>query len=130
MPASRHDGSPDTRRKGQGRLSPQFKFMFAQVTPMDGKRMFELAQGLATAKSRQDVAAALKLLDKDMVLEAPAFGTRSRGPAENEAALAKFFGNFPDYNVELEGHASNRETLVLLGDHADDDERRSVRRRS
>jgi hypothetical protein len=40
--------------------------------------MFELAQGLAAAKSRQDVAAALKLLDEDMVLEAPAFGTWSR----------------------------------------------------
>jgi hypothetical protein len=73
--------------------------MFAQVTPMDGNPMFELAQGLAAAKSRQDVAAALKLLDKDMVLEAPAFGTRSRGLAENEAALANFFRNFPDYNL-------------------------------
>ena len=49
--------------------------------------MFELAQGLAAAKSRQDVAAALTLLDEDMVLEAPAFGTMSRGIAENEAAL-------------------------------------------
>jgi predicted ester cyclase len=99
----------------RGRLSPQYKFMFAQVTPMDGNRMFELAQGLAAAKSRQDVAAALKLLDKDMVLEAPAFGTRSRGLAENEAALARFFRNFPDYSVELEDHASNGETLVCWG---------------
>jgi hypothetical protein len=49
--------------------------------------MFELVQGLGAAKSRQDVAAALKLLDEDMVLEAPAFGSRSRGIAENEAAL-------------------------------------------
>ncbi|MEA2926756.1 MAG: hypothetical protein QOD25_3878 [Alphaproteobacteria bacterium] len=89
--------------------------MFAQVTPVDGNRMFELAQGLAVAKSRHDVAAALKLLDKDMVLEAPAFGTRSRGLAENEAALAKFFRNFPDYNVQLEGHASNGQTLVCWG---------------
>ena len=32
---------------------------------MDGNRMFELVHGLAAAKSRQDVAAALKLLDKD-----------------------------------------------------------------
>jgi hypothetical protein len=74
--------------------------------------MFELAQGLAVAKSRQDVAGALKLLDKDMVLEAPVFGTRSRGLAENEAALAKFFRNFPDDNVQVEGHASNGQTLV------------------
>jgi predicted ester cyclase len=89
--------------------------MFAQMTLMDSNRMFELAQELAAAKSRQDVAAAIKLLDKDMLLEAPAFGTRARGLAENEAALAKFFRNFPDYNVELEGHASNGETLVCWG---------------
>jgi hypothetical protein len=82
---------------------------------MDGNRMFELAQALAAAKSRQDLSAALKVLDKDIVLEAPAFGTRSRGLAENEAALAKFFRNFPDYNVKLEGHASNGETLICWG---------------
>jgi predicted ester cyclase len=82
---------------------------------MDGNRMFELAQELAVAKSRQDLAAAMKLLDKDMLLEAPAFGTRARGLTENEAALAKFFRAFPDYNVALEGHASNGETLICWG---------------
>jgi hypothetical protein len=39
---------------------------------MESNRMFELAHGLAVAKSRQDLAAAMKLLDKDMLLEAPA----------------------------------------------------------
>jgi steroid delta-isomerase-like uncharacterized protein len=82
---------------------------------MNGDRMFELAQDLALAKSRQDVAAAMALLDDDMLLEAPAFGTRARGQAENEAALAKFFRNFPDYSVVLEGHASNGETLICWG---------------
>lgn len=61
------------------------------------------------------MAATLKLPDKDMVLEAPAFGTRSRGLAENEAALTKFFRNFPYYSVELEDHASDGETLVCWG---------------
>jgi len=82
---------------------------------MNGDRMFELAQALAAAKSRQDLAAAIKLLDKDMLLEAPAFGTRARGLAENEAALGRFFGSFPDYSVALEGHASNGETLICWG---------------
>src|SRR5262249_50257963 len=54
-------------------------------------------------------------LDTNMLLEAPAFGTRARGLAENETALAKFFMSFPDYNVALEGHASNGETLICWG---------------
>jgi hypothetical protein len=37
--------------------------------------MFELAQALAMAKSRQDVPAALKVLHPDMVLECPPFGS-------------------------------------------------------
>jgi hypothetical protein len=76
---------------------------FAQVTLMNSDRMFELAQALAAAKSRQDLAAAMKLLDKDMLLEAPAFGTKAQGLPENEAVLRKFFKSFPDYSVELEG---------------------------
>jgi hypothetical protein len=39
------------QRKEQGACRLKFKFMFAQVTPMDGNRMFELAQGLAAAKA-------------------------------------------------------------------------------
>ncbi|GAA2786131.1 hypothetical protein GCM10010452_12780 [Crossiella cryophila] len=77
--------------------------------------MFELAQELAVAKSRQDVPAALRLLHRDMLLEAPAFGTRARGPAANEQALTRFFASFPDYEVELHGHAANDDTLVCWG---------------
>ncbi|MGS2811075.1 ester cyclase [Nocardia sp. MW-W600-9] len=77
--------------------------------------MFELAQALATAKSRQDLSAALRLLHPDMVLETPAFGTTARGLAENERALARFFASFPDYRVELAGFADNGETLVCWG---------------
>lgn len=51
---------------------------------MDSGCMFELAERLAIAKSRQDVAAALEVLHPDMVLETPAFGTRVQGLAENE----------------------------------------------
>jgi len=77
--------------------------------------MFELAQALAVAKNRQDVPAAVKLLHQEMVLESPAFGTTARGPAENEAALTRFFASFPDYHVALEGHAINSETLICWG---------------
>ena len=82
---------------------------------MDGDRMFELAQALATAKSRQDVPAALKLFDRDMVLETPAFGTQARGLLENEQVLTKFYRSFPDYSVVLHGHASNSDTLTCWG---------------
>ena len=57
----------------------------------------------------------MKLLDQDMLLEAPAFGTKAQGLPDNEAVLRKFFKSFPDYSVELEGHASNDETLICWG---------------
>ena len=82
---------------------------------MNGERMFELAQSLATAKSRQDVSAALQLLHPDMLLETPAFGTKACGHAENEKVLSRFFASFPDYHVVLEGHASNDATLICWG---------------
>ena len=82
---------------------------------MNGDRMFELAQALAVAKSRQDVPAALKVLHPEMLLETPAFGTSARGLAENEKVLSRFFASFPDYNVVLEGHAANDDALLCWG---------------
>jgi predicted ester cyclase len=82
---------------------------------MNSDRMLELAQALAVAKSRQDVPAALKVLHDDMVLETPAFGTSASGLAENEKVLTRFFASFPDYNVVLQGHVANDETLVCWG---------------
>lgn len=82
---------------------------------MDGKRMFELAERLGIAKSRQDVAAALEVLHPDMVLETPAFGSRVQGLAENERILTRFFKSFPDYHVTLDGHACSDGTLVCWG---------------
>ncbi|MQA81613.1 MAG: hypothetical protein GEV10_24545 [Streptosporangiales bacterium] len=77
--------------------------------------MVEQAEALAVAKSRQDVPAALKLFHEDMLLETPAFGTRARGLPENERVLARFFDSFPDYDIELDGHAANEDTLVCWG---------------
>lgn len=82
---------------------------------MNSHRMFELAQALAVAKSRQDVPAAMTLFHRDMLLESPAFGTTALGLAENEKVLAGFFTSFPDYNVVLHGHASNDDTLICWG---------------
>lgn len=82
---------------------------------MDSGRMFELAHALATAKSKKDLPAAMKLFHADMVLETPAFGSRARGLEENEKALTRFFASFPDYNVLLTGHAGNDDTLICWG---------------
>ena len=77
--------------------------------------MFELAQTLAAAKNRQDVSSAMKVLHRDMVLETPAFGTTARGTEENEVALTRFFRHFPDYEVSLEGNASDGDVLICWG---------------
>src|SRR5258708_20087013 len=82
---------------------------------MNSDRMFALAQALAVAKSRQDVPAAMKLFHQAMLLETPAFGTMARGRAENERVLTRFFTSFPDYNVVLQGHAGNDDTLICWG---------------
>jgi predicted ester cyclase len=77
--------------------------------------MLDLAHLLAVAKSRQDVAAALRLLHPDMLLQTPAFGTTARGLAENQKVLTRFFASFPDYEVTLHGHAGDGDTLVCWG---------------
>ncbi|WP_218581198.1 nuclear transport factor 2 family protein [Nocardia cyriacigeorgica] len=88
---------------------------------MHSTRMFELAQQLADAKSNQDLTTAMRLLHPDVVLEAPAFGTITRGTTANEAALRGFFRSFPDYEVRLHGHAegidteTGTETLICWG---------------
>ncbi|MBT2408682.1 MULTISPECIES: nuclear transport factor 2 family protein [unclassified Streptomyces] len=82
---------------------------------LNGDRMFELAQALAIAKSRQDVPAAMELFHQDVVLEVPAFGTTAQGRAANEKALIRFFASFPDYDVELQGHADDGDTLICWG---------------
>lgn len=83
---------------------------------MDDTQMFALAAELATAKSGQDVEAAVALLHQDMVLENPAFGSRSVGLDQNRQALTRWFRAFPDYEVALDGHASDGQTLICWGE--------------
>lgn len=77
--------------------------------------MVALATGLADAKSRQDVEAALEFLHADFLLENPAFGSRIRGMEATREALARWFSAFPDYEVDLAGHAASDGTLVCWG---------------
>jgi predicted ester cyclase len=77
--------------------------------------MLDLALALAVAKSQQDLEGAMRLLHPDIYLETPAFGTAARGLAENQRALARFFHSFPDYEVVLQGHVSDGDTLICWG---------------
>jgi predicted ester cyclase len=65
-----------------------------------------------SAKSEQDIGAALAVCHEDFVLETVPFGTRASGRAEAAAQLEVFFGAFPDYAVELEGLAHGDATAA------------------
>jgi hypothetical protein len=75
---------------------------------MNTEAMFALARGLATAKSRQDVPAALTFMHSEMLLTSP-FGSAASGLDENERALRRFFTSFPDYEVTLEDRRRARQ---------------------
>jgi hypothetical protein len=89
---------------------------------MNSDRMFELAQALAVAKSRQDVPAALAVLHDDMLLETPAFGTSARGLAENAKVLTRFF-LVPGLQRRAGRPRRRRRYARLLGPGADDHDR-------
>jgi predicted ester cyclase len=57
----------------------------------------------------------MRLFHRDMVLETPAFGTTARGLSANEKVLTRFFASFPDYDVALQGHASDGSSLICWG---------------
>lgn len=74
-----------------------------------------LAAGLGAAKGRQDVNDALGFMHDEMVLTSPAWGTVARGKARNAETLRRFFRDFPDYSVSLDGHVADDRHLVCWG---------------
>lgn len=87
----------------------------AQALLTDPAEMLRIVDGLARAKSRQDIEAALAIYHPHGVLEAPPLGSRKEGVAEIRAGLRRFFSLFPDYSVALDGHAVSGATLVAWG---------------
>lgn len=81
----------------------------------DPVEMAGIVDALATAKSRQDIEAAMRIYHPQGVLVAPPLGPPREGAAEIRAGLVRFFSLFPDYAVTLEGHAVSGETLVAWG---------------
>lgn len=69
----------------------------------------------AAAKSRQDVAGALRVCHESFVLDTVAFGIRGSGKVEVAAQLGLFFAAFPDYTATIEGQAVADDTATAWG---------------
>lgn len=64
-----------------------------------------MIRAYGSAKSQQDIGAALAVCTPDFVLETPAFGLEATGQDEAASQLSVFFEVFPDYAVTLDGFA-------------------------
>ena len=82
---------------------------------MDTEQMYELVCALGAAKSKQDVEQAVSVQHEEMILRTPAFGSVATGKNENVSALNIFFTWFPDYEVEIHGHAGDGQQLSVWG---------------
>ncbi|MFC7450927.1 nuclear transport factor 2 family protein [Rhodococcus daqingensis] len=78
-------------------------------------RAIQVVEGLAHAKSRQDAAGAMAIYHPEAVLESPPLGTRSVGP-EVKWAIEGWFAFAPDYEVRVDGHAMDGDTLCCWGE--------------
>jgi ketosteroid isomerase-like protein len=94
-----------------------------RTVPTDPSHLSALGRALrrtlvrlyASAKSHQDVAAAMAVCHEDFELESIGFGLAARDRKESERQLEVFFRIFPDYSVELEGMAENEEAVGSWG---------------
>jgi len=74
-----------------------------------------LARAYGSAKSEQDVAAALSLCSEDFVLETVPLGLATRDRKDAEVQLGLFFTAFPDYGVEADGIAAEGAAVACWG---------------
>ncbi|MGW6377872.1 nuclear transport factor 2 family protein [Rhodococcus sp. NPDC055112] len=78
-------------------------------------RAIQVVERLAHAKSRQDAVAAMAIYHPGAVLESPPLGTRFVGP-EVKGAVEGWFAFAPDYEVRVDGHAMDGDTLCCWGE--------------
>jgi hypothetical protein len=78
-------------------------------------RAIQVVERLAHAKSRQDSVVAMAIYHPAAVLESPALGTRFVGP-EVKGAIEGWFAFAPDYEVRVDGHAMDGDTLCCWGE--------------
>lgn len=84
---------------------------------VSAREAVEIVERLARAKSRQDVAATMAVYHPDAVLESPSLGSRYVGAAV-ESAITGWFAFALDYEVRLDGHGLDGETLCCWGEIA------------
>lgn len=83
---------------------------------MKDSLMKKCVEHLASAKSEQNVLAALDIYHPDARLISIGLDIEARGSAEIEQQLQTFFSLFPDYRVELNQVACNEQWLLAIGD--------------
>ncbi|MEV6101743.1 nuclear transport factor 2 family protein [Nocardia sp. NPDC051981] len=81
---------------------------------LDVREAVQIVERLAAAKSRQDVAATMAVYHPDAVLESPSLESHYAG-TEVEGAIRGWFAFAPDYEVRLDGHGLDDETLCCWG---------------
>ena len=74
-----------------------------------------LVRAYGSAKSAQDIGAALAVCGDGFSIETVAFGIASRDRADTADQLAVFFQAFPDYGVSIEGFATGEGVVTCWG---------------
>jgi predicted ester cyclase len=107
-------------REHDARLHPAGSPARPPADPRDARdgeaaQLRTLARCYASAKSEQDVGAALSVCSEDFVLETVPLGLAARGRKETELLLAAFFHAFPDYAIEGDGIAAEGGAAACWG---------------
>jgi len=74
-----------------------------------------LVRAYGSAKSAQDIGAALALCSDDFTIETTAFDVTSRDRADTAEQLGLFFHAFPDYGVAMDGLATGDGVVTCWG---------------
>lgn len=82
---------------------------------LDAAAMAQLVADYATAKSQQDIDAALQVCDESFWMFTDAFNVTAKGQAQVRMQLEYFFRAFPDYAVTLDGFGSNEYAYTCWG---------------
>jgi steroid delta-isomerase-like uncharacterized protein len=103
-----------------GRLRPRGSAPAPPADPRDARDLDEalhrtLVRSYGSAKSQQDIGAALAVCSDDFRLETVAMGIEARGRKDVADQLRIFFTAFPDYGVDLEGLAAAGGVVTCWG---------------
>ena len=79
------------------------------------EEMVELVADLATAKSQQNITAALEIYHPEIELIVPGSDSYTKGRAEVGIQLEMFFKIFPDYTAGVDQYAFNETVMLATG---------------